>query len=684
MMKAFLLMFIFLFGILISSGTVSAESVPAKLEDIPFAPSDQHTEKRCLNGRCQAVMYGGPPVFAYDKIGVLRNQTDVLSFSTTSDNRLNFSDDKGNYMMGEVIINYAGNNYSLSQISTLRFLIGSSWGANIKSIDSFKSARKFAIETSSIPADLNYIVIRWEKSSNLIDFNVIDLKLANFTVLQQGSETVIKDFQFATGNKSFLDPTAFIGNESAVPRTVNVTWLDTGTGNGNSKDATCRWRATTQREGCMIWVNFTKVINNTGDTINNATFYMDTFQYDIQLDVLSLTNVSSNSHVTGFVDTCYGPDCTARSWDAGFYSPTPNNNPCNYLKTDYSMNATCTPAGVSMPTVSPSITSAGTYSWNVTDIVISVKGYTNAFLAYLNRSGNGGNTQMHSSTSGGSALQYPRLYLDYTLAGPPPPPPVVIESPLTWYNNSRTIFVNDSYRNLPVNITSLNVSGQGNFTQINTTDLKATRTIEALTFIENAVSLASKYLQLSGGTLTGTLISQLIKPSVDLTYDLGTETLRFRNVWAQFINATGNLNASRIYENGNRFPQPITCSGNNKIAVFNSDGTFTCQEDKIRLSIMTKLCDAKNCTVTDIQSGYNITVWAKGVYDGPANPQQVRLFQNTTLADQNQVDIQSTADADSFALIHYMTTNSSNDVTYIVDSTAGTLNNTKIMIQVAR
>lgn len=345
-----------------------------------------------------------------------------------------------------------------------------------------------------------------------------------------------------------------------------------------------------------------------------------------------------------------------------------------------------------------------------------------------------------------------------------------------WNNNTQTVFLNNSFKDLSLNITSLNASNQGNFTQINTTDLKATRTIEALTFIENAVSLVSKYLQLSGGTLTGNLISQLIRPSSDLAYDLGTDTFRFRNVWAQLVNASsvnttiingtditasflrastiiesgtslankylqlgggsltgtltaqmilaasggtydigsagtrfragyfntsnstnisstqanitdatvGTLRGTTIYEGGTRFPQPITCSGNNKIAVFNSDGTFTCQEDKIRLSIMTKLCDAKNCTVTDIQSGYNITVWAKGVYDGPANPQQVRLFQNTTLADQNQVDIQSTADADSFALIHYMTTNSSNDVTYIVDSTAGTLNNTKIMIQVAR
>lgn len=258
-----------------------------------------------------------------------------------------------------------------------------------------------------------------------------------------------------------------------------------------------------------------------------------------------------------------------------------------------------------------------------------------------------------------------------------------------WNNNTQTIFINNSFRNLPLNITSLNTSNQGNFTQINTTDLKASRTIEALTFLENTVSLINKYLQLSGGTLTGTLVSQLIRPSADLTYDLGADAFRFRNVWAQFINATGNLTANnitanRIYENNNRFPQPITCSGTNKVRAFASDGTFTCAEDQITSTIVTTYCSGTQCTVSGMASSYNLTVWAKGVYTGNATPQNVTLYENTTVADQNAVDLQQAADRDSFALIYYVTRNNSNDVTYTVNNTGGTISNVKIMIQVAR
>lgn len=671
-------MVIFLFGVLVLSGPASAEAIPAKLEDIPFVPSDEHTEKRCIGDICQAIMYGGPPVFAYDKNRVLRNQTDVLSM-VVNDTGIFLSDDKGNTAFGEIIItDDLSKEWKLKDYKDNEKGKDTSFNAYISKLtkEKEKAGHHFAIELSEKKSSLKSISINWTKTSSEFHIDYGDLRASNFTVFEKGNGNVdIFGFDsFGVPNSTFIDPVIFLGNESAIPRTGNGTWLDKGTPNGNSDDY-CRIRGVSPNEACMFWFNWTSL--GSIASFQNVTFYLSFssgYSGTITHTITPVKNKGTTQQYTS-VNTSTLP------FPNGFWSPTPNANPCaltTFADADY--NASCNTT--SRPTFT--VSADGIYGSDILNTVaVNNAGGFDSLLFYVFAPVSGSaNSNQADAFSNGDAKKRPKLYLDYTLAGPPPSPP--IESPLTWYNNSRTIFVNDSYRNLSVNITLLNVSNQGNFTQINTTDLKATRTIEALTFLENAVSLASKYLQLSGGTLTGTLISQLIKPSVDLTYDIGTNEFRFRNIWAQFINATGNITANRIYENGNRFPQPITCSGNNKIAVFNSDGTFTCQEDKIRLSIMTKLCDAKNCTVIDIQSGYNITVWAKGVYDGPANPQQVRLFQNTTLADQNQVDIQSTADADSFALIHYMTANNSNDITYIVNSTAGTLNNTKIMIQVAR
>ena len=46
------------------------------------------------------------------------------------------------------------------------------------------------------------------------------------------------------------------------------------------------------------------------------------------------------------------------------------------------------------------------------------------------------------------------------------------------------------------------------------------------------------YLPLSGGTLTGTLTARTIVPSADSTYDIGTSTIRYRNIYADAITAT--------------------------------------------------------------------------------------------------------------------------------------------------
>ena len=53
-----------------------------------------------------------------------------------------------------------------------------------------------------------------------------------------------------------------------------------------------------------------------------------------------------------------------------------------------------------------------------------------------------------------------------------------------------------------------------------------------------ASSHTHSYLPLSGGTLTGTLTSRAITPSADSTYDIGTSTVRYRNIYTDSITAS--------------------------------------------------------------------------------------------------------------------------------------------------
>lgn len=53
-----------------------------------------------------------------------------------------------------------------------------------------------------------------------------------------------------------------------------------------------------------------------------------------------------------------------------------------------------------------------------------------------------------------------------------------------------------------------------------------------------ASSHTHSYLPLSGGTLTGTLTSRAITPSADSTYDIGTSSVRYRNIYADTITAS--------------------------------------------------------------------------------------------------------------------------------------------------
>ena len=65
------------------------------------------------------------------------------------------------------------------------------------------------------------------------------------------------------------------------------------------------------------------------------------------------------------------------------------------------------------------------------------------------------------------------------------------------------------------------------------------------TQLNNKASIShthNNYLPLSGGTLTGTVTSRNLTPSMDSTYDIGTSYVRYRNIYAD--NFTGNLNGN--------------------------------------------------------------------------------------------------------------------------------------------
>lgn len=60
------------------------------------------------------------------------------------------------------------------------------------------------------------------------------------------------------------------------------------------------------------------------------------------------------------------------------------------------------------------------------------------------------------------------------------------------------------------------------------------------TQLNNKVSTSdiNNYLPLSGGTLTGTITSRNLRPAVDSTYDIGTSSIRYRNIYVDNIYGT--------------------------------------------------------------------------------------------------------------------------------------------------
>ena len=82
------------------------------------------------------------------------------------------------------------------------------------------------------------------------------------------------------------------------------------------------------------------------------------------------------------------------------------------------------------------------------------------------------------------------------------------------------------------------------------------------------------YLPLSGGTLTGTLTARGITPSADSTYDIGTSSVRYRNVYADTF--TGALSGNATTASRLATARTISLSGAvSGSASFNGSGNIT-------------------------------------------------------------------------------------------------------------
>ena len=95
-----------------------------------------------------------------------------------------------------------------------------------------------------------------------------------------------------------------------------------------------------------------------------------------------------------------------------------------------------------------------------------------------------------------------------------------------------------------------------------------------------ASSHTHSYLPLSGGTLTGTLKARAITPAADSTYDIGTSSVRYRNVYADtFTGAlSGNATTATTASKANQLTTSRTISLSGAItgsASFNGSSNIT-------------------------------------------------------------------------------------------------------------
>jgi hypothetical protein len=118
----------------------------------------------------------------------------------------------------------------------------------------------------------------------------------------------------------------------------------------------------------------------------------------------------------------------------------------------------------------------------------------------------------------------------YKYAGGVAPPPEFGEFNFIWNNNTQSVFLNKSFDSLFLNVSSATITN-----------------------------------------LLSTINVQTILPSSNLLYDLGSSSFRWLNIFTQNVNATGDVNATRIFENGNIVPT----TGLFKLANYTAAGNQT-------------------------------------------------------------------------------------------------------------
>ena len=142
----------------------------------------------------------------------------------------------------------------------------------------------------------------------------------------------------------------------------------------------------------------------------------------------------------------------------------------------------------------------------------------------------------------------------------PPNPPINTDDLFLWNSNVFTIHLNTTAaQGKTLNVSSANIT-YVNSTWVNSTDVNVTNALRANIIFETGMSLANRYLQLSGGTLTGSLVSQIIQPSADASYNLGSPTSRWlvgyftqmnisQNASFNWVNSS-EVSSARLYQDG--------------------------------------------------------------------------------------------------------------------------------------
>ena len=206
-----------------------------------------------------------------------------------------------------------------------------------------------------------------------------------------------------------------------------------------------------------------------------------------------------------------------------------------------------------------------------------------------------------------------------------PNPPINTDDLFLWNSNIFTVHLNTTAaQGKTLNVSSANIT-YVNSTWVNSTEVNVTNVLRANTIFELGTSLVNRYLLLSGGTLTGALVSQSISPSSDIFYNLGTPTARWLDIFTRNLNATGNVNATNItsidgnfsgrvvgdeiFENGNRFPQAFVCPNGQFARQLSSNGLFSCapEEPSPGFAVIANKTILSNMTDLNVSWNYNYT-----------------------------------------------------------------------------